>query len=456
MSIVTDTPEAPPKPAPAPIKITTPLYRGVTVDTRYVPSSALMTQIEGSPWTTDGYYSQKIDIDNKLAGQRINSSAIYQQYVLIKNMELRVTSPLSSVQNPESNAFDVVGTANVFPFLIPNVGDMFRANIGDGRLGVFQVTRSEQKSIFKEACFEIDYKLIDYDDYERMADLNTKVVQTVVYVRDFLMHGQNPLLFEEDYVLIQELWERYEYITKDYFRTFFSDEYKTLLMPGQGKPIYDHFLVSTLRKCFNTDQADELLHLRVMNLDDDQNMRTRQFWEMLFTCEKELMPLLADEMGLADARSFTRDPMMEGIYHTGIRYVVYPKNPVLPVDYGIRPIGIPLALEEIQEAPSQTRRLKDPLPTLDLPGLPTSHTSAPLIHKVKVDSFYVLSQNFYDELDKGQSLLELCVQDYLHGRNIPVRVLLEFCKSYRSWGGLEVYYYVPIVLILIKASIRSM
>lgn len=454
-SLVTDTPEAPKKPADAVIQITAPQYRGVTVDTRYVPSSALMTQIEGSPWAVD-YFSQKIDADNQVAGQRMNSSAIYQAYTLIKGLELRVTQPLSKTQTQDTNGFDVTGGANTFPFLIPNVGDMFRVNVGDGRLGIFQVTRSEQMSVFKEACFQIEYKQIDFATQERMADLFSKVVQTVVYVADFLLHGQNPLVYEEDYVLMTDLVAHYEDITKDYFHTFFSKDFKTLLMPGQEFSVYDHFLTKTVIKWFNTFEAPELRHIRVQNMDDDQYMETIQLWDVLFRQQPTLLQQCADQMGLAFARSFTRNPMLEGIFHSGISYVVYPKNPVLTVDYGISRKSIPLAPVEIREAPAQTRRLKDSLVTLDLPGLPVSHLSAPLIHKVKTDGFYVLSQAFYDESETGQSLLELCVSDYLYRRNIPARVLVEFCKHYRSWGGLEMFYYTPIVLMLIKANIRSM
>lgn len=449
--IITDSDEAPVVPTPVTIKITAPEYRGVTVDTRYIPSSNLLTHIDGASWTADEYFSQKLDIDNTVQGQRLNSSGLYQQYILIKGMELKVTSPLLPTQESESNGWLAVGTANVYPFLIPNVGDMFRANIGDGRLGIFQLTRVEKKSIYKEACHEIEYALIEYDTLERMADLRSKVVETVIYVKDFLYHGQNPLLHEEEFNLFSVLSEREIEITQDYFRSFFSHEYKTLLLPGQGKKIYDSFLTSTLVKMFTTWDAPELRELRLLNVDGDQYMKTRNVWEMLFKRDIDLMPLMATEMGMVGAKSFTRDPMLEGVYHSGIDYVIYPKNPVITLDYELRPQTKPLAPLSLVAAPGRTRRLKDSIPATELPGNPT--TLPPLIHPILKDDCYVFTQAFYDETE-GQSQLELAVSDHLLKKAPSNKLLLEFCDNYKSWGLLEMFYYVPAILILLRASLR--
>ena len=77
--------EQPPK-----VQIAAPQYRGVTVDTRYVPQSALLTHLEGSSWTVN-YYSQVLGEDNAVEGQNVTREAIYQQYRLIKGFEFKVT-----------------------------------------------------------------------------------------------------------------------------------------------------------------------------------------------------------------------------------------------------------------------------------------------------------------------------------------------------------------------------
>ena len=90
----------------------------------------------------------------------------------------------------------VTGAANVYPMLIPSVGDMFVATIADGRSAVFKVTNTERKSLFKDTAHVIEYVLVDYLTDERKSDFKSKVIKTVKFVRDFLVNGQNPLLVD--------------------------------------------------------------------------------------------------------------------------------------------------------------------------------------------------------------------------------------------------------------------
>jgi hypothetical protein len=73
---------------------------------------------------------------------------------------------------------------------------------------------------------------------------------------------------------------------------------------------------------------------------------------------------------------------------------------------------------------------------------------------VLMDDYYVLSEAFYHNLDGQQSQLELCVKDYLYDRAINHQTLLAFCDTWHGWSRLAMYYYTPIVLILIRAALR--
>jgi hypothetical protein len=48
------------------------------------------------------------------------------------------------------------------------------------------------------------------------------------------------------------------------------------------------------------------------------------------------------------------------------------------------------------------------------------------------------------------------VWDYLEGKIIDLRLLNTLMQSYQSWGGLERFYYTPIIALLIKARVRTM
>lgn len=452
MPLIEDTPSTPPVEAPLAPKIAKPQYRGVTVDTRYIPNTALATYVEGSSWTVN-YYSQVVDQDSSLSGQNVGQLAPYQQYRLINGMELKVTAPLTSVQDPQTRVIITTGAANVYPFLIPNEGDMFLADMGDGREGVFEITSTERRSIFKEAVFAIEYQFIDYSTIERRSDLTIKTIQRLQFVRDFMNYGQNPLLEEEDFTILRDLKARYTEITSRYFKSFMSNEFKTLMIPGQEFYAYDHFLVTAVMANFTTYDSPEIRYVRKLNADGDDNMNCTTIWNALRERDIKLLKHCIFESGLVSARTFERNPMFEGIYHSGINYVVYPKDPELSVDYQTKYREKPLSDVVLIDSLPHLYTLADLLGDTEFEGL--TIPGSPPIHPVLIDDYYIFSEAFYTNAETGQSLIEICVRDYLNKRAINNRILLALCNTMHAWGGLERFYYTPILLILIKASIRA-
>lgn len=453
MPLVNNKSSAPVTPAPATVQIAPREHKGVTVDTRYTPVSALLTRVEGSAWTVN-YYSQVLNDDSALSGQNLSQNPIYQQYKLIRGMELKVTSPLSTSQDSESKAMTMTGAATVYPFLIPNEGDMFLADIGDGREGVFRVTNSERKAIFKDTCHVIEYILVEYSNLERREDLNSKVIQKLEFVRDFLEHGQNPLVYEDDYVVMQKLSVHYKNLVQRYFQSFLSREYGTLLLPSQTYPIYDPFLVDAVLSVFTADDTYLVREVRRLNCDGDDNLKVPQIWDALKHCNKSILKHCFRQIGLVSARSFERNAMMEGVYHSGVAYVIYPKNPELSEDYQRGHREKPLVEYELLDADSAVVSLADLLADTEFEGV-TEPAISP-IHAVNVDDFYVFSQAFYDNTDDNtQSELEITVREYLDKKAIDRQKLLHMAETSHAWSALSRFYYVPILLMMIKASIRS-
>ncbi|MFL9998859.1 hypothetical protein [Paraburkholderia sediminicola] len=437
---------------PSPVMIAKPAYRGVTVDTQYVPQSSLLTAIEGSSWTVN-YYSQVLDDDNALSGQQVDREAIYQQYRLIIRLELKVTQPLTASQDQESKQTQVTGTAVTYPFLIPVEGDMFLADIGDGREGVFRITGTEKRTYFKESCYQIEYTLVDYSTEQRRGDLDRKVVLELYFERDFLIHGQNPLLLRQDYADVQFLTDKYYEILQIYFAMFASNEFKTLLVPGQRRPVYDHFLMKAVTGFFETTQAPALVQMRILNVDDSDVLRCFTLWDALALRQKSLLPFINRRTGLLTTRVFTRRPRLEGIRYSGIDYVVYPKDPEVCVNYDILPTRIRASADHaLRPVPARAGALDQVLQHKARQDLP--YGNAPLVHDVLVDDYYVFSEAFYTNGD-GQSQLELLVRDYLDLKAVSRRTLVLMSETWHAFGALERFYYLPILLLLIRSTIRS-
>lgn len=453
MALVKYNDDAPPIEKPATVRIAKPTYKGVTVDTRYHPNNALMTTLEGSRWVVE-FYQQVIDDDSGLNGQIVNREAIYQQYTLIKEFELRVTTPLNTIQNAENKEMQLTGAAHVHPRLTPNVGDMFLADIGDGREGVFRITNSEQRTIFKDTAHFIEYELIDYSTDERRADFKRKVVKTLYYVKDFNYYGSNPLIEEEEYSLVRYIEYNLRTITTSYFRQFFSREINSMMLPGQENAFYDHFLVKAIKAAFNTDEANEIQFIRSPDIMHDQTMNAFSVWDAILHQDKKYLLHAFSQYGIVPSRSFTKEPMMGSIYHSGFQYVIYPSDNEVSVDYDLQRREKPLMALSLRDVPSKIGDIDTLLTENELSGLP--YGTNPLIKKITKDNYYIFSSSFYNTNESHeQSKFELAVKDHIDQKPVSRKLLKVFCETYHSWGGLERFYYTPILIMMMKSILRG-
>lgn len=445
-----NVPQGPPKPS---LTIAKHDQKHIAVDLEYNPKETLLAHVEGSSWTVD-YYHQVLGRDTGLAGQGMGTAPQYQQYKLINGMEVKVTNALSSpTQDNETKEMGSQGSATVYPPLIPNKGDMFVADLMDGRRGIFQVTNSTRLSLFRETLHSIDYELVDFGTVVRLEDLKRKVVQEAWFEKDFIYHGQNPILVGDDYENLQFLRRNYGTLITQYFKRFYSKEYATVIMPDQMDIVYDAFLVKALFQHLSTWDARELTHLRQFNCDDDQVMAADSIWTVLITRNRALLPDSFWRVGYVSARNFTRDPVFEGIRYSGVERVIYPNDPMVRVDnqhtQNVQPAG---------EFIPQRKSVENRKSLASLINATQEDASLVGIKNTFEDGYYVFSKAFYENdrsTENSQSKLELCVQDYLDGKEISYDRIRTLVEASARWDSVNSFYYVPILVILIKAVIRA-
>lgn len=481
MPIVEPDDDPAPEPKSSIVQIAKPEYKGVTVDTKVEPVQHILSHVGGSSWTVN-YYSQVLDLDSSSQGQGQGTPPVQQQYRLIKGMELKVTTPLTTSQNPDTNAMNLTGESNVYPFVIPNIGDMFLADVGAGREGVFEVTTVTRLSVFKQAIHSIEYKMMGYSDIildgglSRLQDLTRKVVQTFQYDKDFIRHGQNPLVFEEDYINVEYLRRNYKMILDRYFKTFISKEIGTMILPGQDSPTYDHYLIQLLNSIFSAWDTPEVRNMKVLNVDDDYALQATSIWTVLLQRDRVGMADVFAKVGKVYANEFTVDPMLEGVRWSGIYELVYPTDPTLTVDYkSMQPLKL-VNGNAFQRGPTRLSAgalVPEPIPLhevvfealdgydlLDEDGEPVVLYTVlpPIIHRAMKDNFYVFSEDFYtnNRVIGKQSQLELMVQDYLDDKTLSFKRLKSFCEDMSNWNTLDRFYFTPVLLMLIKAAIRGL
>lgn len=435
-------PETPTK-RPDAATVTEPKYQGATVDTRYDDRKSLITHIEGSSWRVS-YFAQVVGQDGELTPLQLEKDAVYQQYTHIEYLELKVTSALSADQREVGKSFDVTGTAFVYPPIIPNMGDMFLADIGDGEEGVFTVTASRKMTYMKESVFEIDYRLISRSTEEYRDDLVKKTVKRVRFLKELLESGGDPLVVDEDYHQMLNAGEQERRLLGQYLASFYKKEIASLAVPDQDYLTHDPFLVKALASFLDTDEHPLVRSLKQYSVELPGFNTPRTFWDALLQLSIADLPLCHERLALVDAKCFGAIPQHEGIAFSRVEDVVY------PVDQDYKD----LLHKDLQPGRLDARDIRHQFRTTRLGDLSLLGKSKPdtlePIHPVTKDDYYVFSEAFYFHDYQNQSQLETLVRRVMEGETVDTTLLSELCEATPRWGRLERFYYTPILIVLLK------
>lgn len=451
-------PEPPPTVKP---KIQHEKFSGITVDTSYTPSSALLTWVEGSNWTVD-YFSQVLGADNEPTPQDLHREPIYQQYRRLKGLHLKVTTPLSFSQDPTLKTMEVRGSGITYPFLVPNKGDMFVADIGDGRVGVFTVTEATRATILRDSVYNVEYALVNELDNERNADLDRKTIETYHYSQASLISGCGPFVTEQENTRSERYQEMYLELIKRFLTDFFSMEHSTLLVPDQLRKTYDHFVTKTVLQTVDTSIDIRLRRVREMNVTAEPVMNQPTLWEALLRMDDSRMYGATQKANVVTTSYFKGRPTLQALGYTGIERLVFPIEVATDVDtqyannYADR-AGLPF---------------REGRPKRPLPGEPKTQADRnlryfqrtpmmegvdpwqlpPDIHPVVKDEFYVFTEAFYNDERDTQSKLELLAGQAMRREALNLNALDALLVRILDWDNLERFYYYPVVWCLLKRA----
>jgi len=456
---IVNMPPNPPLPSPGvqqlPAQLTDAAYKHALIDIKEIPFAALLTHIEGSSWTVD-YYSQVLGQNEALSPYQPGQLPPYQQYLLVHKYEMKLQGALSIGHDSDTGNMSATGTAITYPFLRPNVGDAFLAEIGDGRVGQFTVTASTPRSLMRETVFEISFELSRVADATVVANLGECVVKEGFYKREFLTYGQNPVLLTEQVESVSTI-ERYRAeLLNHWVRAFFSAQYNTIVLPGQPAVTYDHYLTRAMLRMHEVNVHPLMSKIRELNLQDYPAASDFNLWDSLLSLDDSARDLIPQKMSLVPSMAFAQDPRMNSVRYSGIRQVIFPISIYHNVDwdYGTAsPVtagGYVELNDMIQELPSLIAdNILDDGSPIPVPG------EIPMFHRLLKDDYYVLTQAFYESAPVGQSLLELLVNDLLAARALDRAKLFSLCDAVRRLGRLEEFYYIPLLLILLNVALRE-
>lgn len=428
-------------------------FESVVIDNDKIQIKALLAYISGKPWFTEGYYSQVLTKDSELRELDTSQSGVYQQYTEIKNLELRVESDLDQSYDEATSLSTVTGSATLYPFITPNVGDYIIARAGNNLKGLFRVHQASRKSYTKFTTWTIGYTLVAQGEQASalIENLKSKVNRSFIFSKERILDGLSPVLKSSDYATIQNLKKQVERLTRNYLKTFFIPEHSTLLIPAQSLLILDDYLVSFIMRFFPGECCEEFNKIYPVNPDNNIYLSQPQLFSILL--EKDLSGLRQcnQKMGIADCQSFNYNSWLKGYRWKGIDYIVYPFEPDMSCDIKAMDRA-PLALNEnIKIEDSKSYKLAEFDYSKNIYETPTGPIK--LIHSVTIDDYYVLSESFYKIRYESLSALELLTLDFLESKTIDLDLLKALVNAQPDWPRVEQFYYTPILILLMRAAV---
>ncbi len=414
-------------------KLTDKDYKHSIVSSKLTPVASLLTLVEGTSLTVD-YYSQVLGRDEEPSTFDYYKDNVHQQYLLIKGFELKLQSALNQSFDSEDQTANISGTATLYPYHKPNIGDIFIADIGDGQAALFSITEVEKKSMFKQSCYEINFMVSDYLTPDLEAKLQQKVVKETIFVKDFMLYGQNPIIATTEKVKLDNLQDLKEDVLADWLSEFYSVEFRTLLVPN-STPTYDPFIVEMITRIFNKTEHPLLHDLQKLNVDERNTNYLNDIWDTLIEREVFMLRSSFSKIVVVNTKSMSRNPFLQGIYWSGIINVILPVKTGFSTDDNL---GFNCQYQSSGNLTlSQTEDKENLLPDIS-------------------DKSYVFSSKFYQNTNtQGLSRLEYLVHNYLNFKANDYNEIVSLVNQRHNWSKLERFYFTPILLILLINEIRS-
>ena len=440
-----------------------PANKSAVVNSKKLPLTDIITYVSGKPMSVKEYYSQVLGSDDELKTQQVNQSGVYQQYTKYINFEVRVQDALQPSYSPESGESTYTGSATTYPFFTPNVGDMFCLDIGDGREGIFAITDVTDNSLFEKATHSISYTLTNYGTgvAANKADLESKVVATKVFRKDFLQSDKNPYLTVDENASYDSLTALFTSIVNSYFTKFYSVENSMLLYKDVNGSYgsYDPWIIKFLKTILSVDDDKRLLNLNSPSLAGSYGAdNVLCVWDLIFKQDIGLIPFITTQMWLVSTAQFPFLNVLNSVKFANIDGCVYPNGYLPNLKSTTVTGGDPLY--------TATVATYDPLAitsTSTLGDFNYDYTQSPLgivkpaaFYPVTTLTTYVFSNNFYTQAELGQSAIELLVGNMLRNEYIDGDYLLTLNQLLMVAEPITQFYLYPVLMMLIKYTLTKM
>ena len=474
------------------VQISSPSFKSPIVTSEHKPLSAFLAYIGGSNVTVD-YYSQILGSGDDLSAPELGQEAIYQPYRLIRGLEIKFDGELSRSTDSATQEMDVNGSGYIYPYLKPNKGDSFEMDMGEGMGGRFTVTEVTQEYLQKETIYRINFQLSRIMDEEDNWNMQRKVVETLYFVKDFMLYGQSPLLVESDFLTLKDARTTYKTVLSNYLDEFLSTRFRTIVPPVSTMAgLVDTFAIRAFLQVFSFEDDHRVVTVKTYNDSEIDQYYATCIWQALirpeYFKEKDIWMRAQD----TSVNALNIDPTYDSLRWSGFQTFVKPLNPMNNVDdysghnarstVGYSSLGTGVSYiggdgknalgRDGERKVSCYRRNYYSINRLSLyPYNPRNElsyiedwqckpacTPEDVVCEDTCGEFtdgYIFDDNFWDEPELRDPFL-VVVKNHLLGHAVDTVMVIELLRARRQWSRRDRFYKVLILLIILKSAMRKM
>ena len=127
------------------------------------------------------------------------------EYDKILNMEITLTKGFEFTANPENSSASITGTAFMYPNSNPSIGDIFTTSTGDGRIGIFRISKIEIASWRNDRPFLVNFAIQSFADPSDIQTLDAMATRELVFDKANFLGGTAALITQSTYLQLQKV-----------------------------------------------------------------------------------------------------------------------------------------------------------------------------------------------------------------------------------------------------------
>jgi hypothetical protein len=326
---------------------------------------------------------------------------------------------------------------------------------------------------------------------EDFNNIQRKVVETLYFVKDFMMYGQSPLVVEADFLKLKDSRHFFKTVLANYLDEFLSNRFTTIVPPTTSQfGIIDTFAIRAFLQVFEVQDDPRVNRIQVYNSSEIDQYYSTSIWMALirpeYFKEKDIWMRAAETR----VEQLNVDPCYNSLRYSGFSYFIKPINPMNNVDdysgFNSRPLtgysslgtgssyygGDGNALgRDGERKVSCYRRNYYAINHLALfPHNPRNELSyiedwqcrkpseEPPVCEDTCGDFtdgYIFDDNFWESNDLRDPFL-VVVKKHLLGQVVDPINIIEILQVRKQWSYRDRFYKVLILLIILKMAIRKM